>query len=78
MGRLVRCGKATQRHMGGFGWVKVGEISDGEWSAGSGDDDPLSDHGREDEDEDGGVLRGRVRPHATTLADRGPEADKEN
>eukprot|EP00964_Phaeocystis_antarctica_P127383 scaffold91061_cov64-Phaeocystis_antarctica.AAC.3 len=35
--------------------------SDGEWS---GDDDPLSDHGREDEDEDEEetVLRGRVRP----------------
>ena len=34
--------------------------SDGEWS---GDDDPLSDHGREDEDEveDETVLRGRVR-----------------
>ena len=34
--------------------------SDGEWS---GDDDPLSDHGREDEDEveDEAVLRGRVR-----------------
>ena len=28
--------------------------SDGEWS---GDDDPLSDHGREDEDEDEPVLR---------------------
>ena len=37
--------------------------SDGEWTA---DDDPLSDHGREDEDEeeDEAVLRGRVRPHA--------------
>jgi len=32
--------------------------SDGEWS---GNDDPLSDHGREDEDEDEPVLRGRVR-----------------
>ena len=34
--------------------------SDGEWS---GDDDPLSDHGREDEDEveDEAVLRRRVR-----------------
>ena len=33
--------------------------SDGEWS---GDDDPLSDHGREDEDEeeDEAVLRGRA------------------
>mgnify|MGYP005724774919 FL=1 len=39
--------------------------SDGEWS---GDDDPLSDHGREDEDEDEPVLRGHVRRHAITQA----------
>ena len=43
--------------------------SDGEWS---GDDDPLSDHGREDEDEeeDEAVLRGRVRPHAVESGSR--------
>ena len=46
--------------------------SDGEWS---GDDDPLSDHGREDEDEDEPVLRGRVRRHAITQAVTGPELD---
>ena len=34
--------------------------SDGEWS---GDDDPLSDHGREDEDEDEPVLRGTGAYH---------------
>ena len=53
--------------------MKVGEISDGEWSAGSGDDDPLSDHGREDEDEDEPILRGRVRRHAITQAAIGLE-----
>ena len=46
--------------------------SDGEWS---GDDDPLSDHGREDEDEDEPVLRGRVRRHAITQAVTGSELD---
>jgi hypothetical protein len=48
------------------------EGSDGEWS---GDDDPLSDHGREDEDEDEPVLRGRVRRHAITQAVTGLELD---
>ena len=44
--------------------------SDGEWS---GDDDPLSDHGREDEDggEDETDRRGRVRPHAVVQSSNG-------
>jgi len=48
--------------------------SDGEWS---GDDDPLSDHGREDEDEDEEetVLRGRVRPHAAVQVSNDLELD---
>ena len=48
--------------------------SDGEWT---GDDDPLSDHGREDEDEeeDEAVLRGRVRPHAVVQGSNGLELD---
>ena len=48
--------------------------SDGEWS---GDDDPLSDHGREDEDEeeDEAVLRGRVQPHAVVQGSNGLELD---
>ena len=48
--------------------------SDGEWS---GDDDPLSDHGREDkdEDEDETVPRGRVRPHAVVQGSNGLESD---
>ena len=41
------------------------------------DDDPLSDHGREDEDEeeDEAVLRGRVRPHAVVQGSNGLELD---
>ena len=48
--------------------------SDGEWS---GDDDPLSDHGREDEDEDEEetVLRGRVRLHAAVQVSNDLELD---
>ena len=44
--------------------------SDGEWS---GDDDPLSDHGCEDEDEDEDetVRRGRVRPHTVVPSSNG-------
>ena len=38
------------------------------WRVVRGDDDPLSDHGREDEDEDEPVLRGHVRRHAITQA----------
>ena len=48
--------------------------SDGEWS---GDDDPLSDHGCEDEDEDEDetVRRGRVRPHTVVPSSNGLELD---
>ena len=51
-----------------------GPSSDGEWS---GDDDPLSDHGREDEDEeeDEAVRRGRVRPHTVVPSSNGLELD---
>ena len=48
--------------------------SDGEWTC---DDDPLSDLGRVDEDEDENetVLRGRVLPHAVVQGSNGLELD---
>jgi hypothetical protein len=46
--------------------------SDGEWS---GDDDPLSDHGREDEDEDEPVLRGRKADETSCSEEEGEEEE---